>query len=205
MKSPDYWQQAIDHLSEDLILADIIFRYEGETLRSRGEAFETLLRAIVGQQISVKAADSVWKKLVALLPQISPEFLLKLSVPQLRSAGLSERKALYAIDLSQHFVSQKIRPEEWHHLGDEEIIAQLVQVKGIGRWSAEMFLIFYLLRPNILPVGDLGLQKAISLHYGTKYPMDEKSIHRLTKHWHPYCTVATWFLWRALDPIPIEY
>ena len=186
-------------------MKQVINRYDGEILRSRGDAFETLARSIVGQQISVKAAESVWKKVVKLCQQVTPQKIQKLKIEKLRACGLSERKVIYLKDLSAQFLLKKIEPKKWSDHTDEEIIAELVMVKGIGRWTAEMFLIFHLLRPNIFPAADLGLQKAIALNYKKKYPLSKKDLVQFSSIYSPWASVAVWYLWRSLDPIPVEY
>lgn len=209
--SPSFWEQACKELSKnDPTLAKVIRTYRGEFLRTRGQPFETLARSIVGQQISVKAADTVWARLVELLRvhgvrKIQPEIILKLSTEDLRSCGLSARKVEYLKDLSQHFLTQKVHPKKWQKMTDEEIIEELTDIRGLGRWTVEMFLIFYLLRPNIFPVADIGLQKAVSKLYQKKYPPSKTALEKLRKQYHPWASVATWYLWRSLDPVPVEY
>lgn len=202
---PNYWKKAQAHLSNDPVLREVIASYKGESLRSRGTAFETLLRSIVGQQISVKAAASVWTRVMTLIEKAEPETLLKFSSQDLRSCGLSERKVSYCQDLARHFVSGEVNSHRWPKMLDDEIIAELVKVRGIGRWTAEMFLIFHLLRPDVFPVDDLGLQKAIAKLYRKRYPMSPRTLNTVAKKWAPYRSVATWYLWRSLDPIPVEY
>ena len=203
---PTYWAKACRELSKaEPPLKKMITLYKGEILRSRGNAFETLARSIVGQQISVKAADSVWRKTYEFLKTATPETVLAAKPEDLRACGLSERKVLYMKDLAAHFASGKLKPHSWATMPDEEVIKELVQVKGIGVWTAEMFLIFHLLRPNIFPADDLGLQKAISLHYKVRYPMTERNLKLFRKRFSPWASVATWYLWRSLDPIPVEY
>jgi len=205
MKKPDYWQQACRALSRaDPVMAGLIRAYPDVALRSRGNAFETLLRAIVGQQISVKAADAVWAKVCAATP-VKPEALVALSVDDLRACGLSRMKAGYAIDLAAHFSEGRIRPRRWARMEDEAIIEELVDVRGIGRWTAEMFLIFHLLRPNVWPVDDLGLLKAVSLHYRKGEKITPRQASEIGEAWQPWRTVATWYLWRSLDPVAVEY
>lgn len=205
MKHPDYWQIASRALSRnDPVMGALIRRYPGVTLKSRGNAFQTLLRAIVGQQISVKAADAVWARVCAAFP-VAPEPMADLTVEDLRACGLSRMKAQYAIDLAAHFVEGRIRPRRWHGMDDESIIAELIDVRGIGRWTAEMFLIFHLLRPNVWPVDDLGLLNAINLNYGKGEKLSAREAKRFGERWQPWRTVATWYLWRSLDPYPIEY
>lgn len=202
---PSYWEQACLELSKkDPVLCRIINSYKGERLVSRGQAFETLFRSIVGQQISVKAAQSVWNKVIDKI-KITPEAVLKAKVSTLRECGLSERKVVYAKDLSSKFLSKSLDPKHWKELSDEDIIQLLISVKGIGRWTAEMFLIFHLLKPNVFPKADLGIQRAISISYKKKYPLSDRQLELFRKKYHPWGTVASWYLWRSLDPIPVEY
>ncbi|MEW6133993.1 MAG: DNA-3-methyladenine glycosylase 2 family protein [Pseudomonadota bacterium] len=202
---PDYWQPACRALSRaDPVMARLIRAYPDAALRSRGNAFETLLRAIVGQQISVKAADAVWARVCAATP-LQPGPVAALGIDGLRACGLSRMKAEYAIDLAEHFSEGRIKPRRWAHMEDEAVIAELADVRGIGRWTAEMFLIFHLLRPNVWPVGDLGLLKAISLHYRQGEKVGAKEARAIGEAWQPWRTVATWYLWRSLDPVAVEY
>jgi DNA-3-methyladenine glycosylase II len=179
--------------------------YPRVALRSRGDPFHTLARAIVGQQISVKAADTVWARFCAAAPTLSPSETLILNLRGLRDCGLSGRKAEYLRDLARHFADGTIHVHRWPEMDDEAVIAELVQVRGIGRWTAEMFLMFNLLRPDVLPVDDLGLQRAASLHYRGGRPIAVRALRALGERWAPWRSVATWYLWRSLDPIPIEY
>lgn len=203
---PQYWKNATQELSERCdVMARLIEAYPGEILLSRGRAFETLFRSIVGQQISVLAAQAVWERVKLKVLEIEPENILNFSDADLRACGLSQRKVEYSRDLAMGFISGKLQPTEWDLLKDEEIIQQLCQIRGIGRWTAEMFLIFYLLRPNIFPTADIGLLRAISKEHGRKYPMSQRTIEKYRKLYSPWGTVATWYFWRALDPIPVEY
>lgn len=203
---PDYWTQAISDLSRhDAAMAELVERYAGLSLVSRGDAFATLARSIVGQQISVKAAQSVWDRFAAAVGDMEPKRVLKLSEAQLRACGLSGQKVKYLSDLSQRFANGTIEVARWHDMDDETLITDLTQVKGIGRWTAEMFLIFYLTRPDVFPLGDLGVQRALSLHYNKGRPLSERRIAALSKLWTPWRSVATWYLWRSLDPVPVEY
>lgn len=203
---PIYWKQAKQELAEkDDVMHQLMQQAGEETLNSRGDAFTTLARSIVGQQISVKAAESVWQRVIAEVPQLTAQAIYASNIDLLRSCGLSQRKVIYLQDLSLHFIDGAWDETTWHEMNDEAIIAQLTQVKGIGRWTAEMFLIFHMLRPNILPLDDIGLQRAISLHYNANQPIDKDAIRKLAKQWEPWCTVATWHLWRSLDPLPVAY
>jgi DNA-3-methyladenine glycosylase II len=202
---PDYWPRAKRALvRRDTVLADIIRAHPRIALVRRGEAFKTLSRSIVGQQISVKAAESVWNRVLAVAPAATPEQILKVR-RRLSSCGLSQRKAEYIADLAQHFAAGSIHARDWPDMDDEAVIAELIQVRGIGRWTAEMFLIFNLLRPDVLPLDDLGLQKAIGLHYFDGERVGRERMRELGATWAPWRSVATWYLWRSLDPVPVEY
>jgi DNA-3-methyladenine glycosylase II len=174
-------------------------------LQRRGEPFLTLARAIVGQQISVKAAQNIWDRVIVAAPDMTPRQLLSLERTALRSCGLSERKVDYIFDLAGHFASGHLDPSLWPGMDDETLVEELVKVRGIGRWTAEMFLIFNLLRPDVFPVGDLGLQRAISLHYCCGRKASATRLKKLGRLWAPWRSVATWYLWRSLDPLPVEY
>lgn len=207
---PDYWAEACAHLSKrDRIMRRLIAQYPEGCLESRGNAFVTLARSIVGQQISVKAAQSVWDRFVQLIAmdqwRLKPESVLSLSIEQMRSAGLSARKVEYIRDLAAHFADGKIRSAEWQQMDDEAIIAELVAVRGIGRWTAEMFLIFHMFRPDVFPLDDVGLIKGISQVYFSGEPVSRAEARELGEAWTPYRTVATWYIWRSLDPLPVAY
>jgi DNA-3-methyladenine glycosylase II len=203
---PEYWSRAKRSIARrDPVLAGIIRAYPGIVLRGRGDAFQTLARSIVGQQISVKAADSVWRRFSEEVAVVHPDAVLRASIPTLRSCGLSERKAEYLIEIAGHFASGSVDPARWAGLDDQTVIEQLIQVRGVGRWTAEMVLIFGLLRPNVLPLDDIGLQRAVGLRYFAGRRVSARTISRLAKNWEPWRSVATWYLWRSLDPVPVEY
>lgn len=203
---PDYWRQAVRELSRrDAVLAQLVKRYPGVALVSRGAPFSTLVRSIVGQQISVKAADSVWARVSAAMPDLTPDAVLALSVEDLRACGLSARKVEYIVDLAGHFVAGRIRVDAWPARDDAEIIAELTDVRGIGEWTAQMFLIFNLLRPDVLPLDDIGLQKAAATLYFAGQRPSRRQLAELSERWRPWRSVATWYLWRSLDPLPVEY
>tara|TARA_B100000519_G_scaffold194887_1_gene199255 strand:+ start:94 stop:705 length:612 start_codon:yes stop_codon:yes gene_type:complete len=197
------WEVATKELSRnDPVIMKIIKLYSGDKMQLKNNAFLTLVRSVVGQQISVKAADSVWKKLEELCREsIEPERIKSFSEDELRSAGLSRSKANYI----QNIAKSDILEVDWSNLDDEEAINLLCKIKGIGRWTAEMFLIFHLARPNILPLGDIGLIKAIELNYNNGEKMSKEELEAYGQKWSPWCTVATWYLWRSLDPIPVNY
>jgi DNA-3-methyladenine glycosylase II len=203
---PEYWLRAKRALARrDPVMAAIMRRHPRIFLMRRGEPFLTLARAIVGQQISVKAAQSVWDRLVACVGEVTPQNVVLKERPLLRACGLSDRKTEYIADLAQHFADGKIHVQRWPQMSDEEIIAELVEVRGIGRWTAEMFLIFNLLRPDVFPLDDLGLQKGIRVSYFKNRKIALSTMRRLGDTWRPWRSVATWYLWRSLDPLPVEY
>ena len=208
--TPDYWEDACRHLARrDRVMKRLIPNFGDARLQSRGDAFTTLARSIVGQQISVKAAQSVWERFVALAAPrgqvLRPDRLLGIEVPRLREAGLSARKAEYLLDLSRHFGEGRVHVAQWQQMDDEAIIAELVAIRGIGRWTAEMFLIFHLLRPNVLPLDDLGLLRGISVNYFSGEPVSRAEAREVAEAWAPFRSVATWYIWRSLDPLPVEY
>ena len=204
--TPEYWEEGKAYLAKrDKKLKSIISSYHGETMTLRGEPFYSLVRAIVGQQISVKAADSVFKRLSEAAGKIKPEIIANMPAELLRSCGLSASKVIYLHALSNHFLENKKRIKTMHTMSDEEVIADLTSIKGIGKWSAEMFLIFSLGRPDVFPFADLGLIKGIHRHYNNSNPMEKAEILQLSERWKPYRTVATWYLWRSLDPVPVAY
>ncbi|MDQ8035140.1 MAG: DNA-3-methyladenine glycosylase [Bordetella sp.] len=204
---PDYWEEAVAHLMRrDRILKKIIPQHADTWLSSRGTPFVTLARAIVGQQISTKAAEALWNRFIDTVgKRPTPATVLKAGVANLRAAGLSQRKAEYVQDLAEHFGQRKVHPERWATMDDEAVISELVAIRGIGRWTAEMFLIFNLQRPDILPLDDLGLLKAISLHYFSGEPVSRFEAREVSLAWQPWRTVATWYLWRSLEPTPVQY
>lgn len=191
--TPDYWEEACKHLSrKDRVMKRLIPKFGDACLESRGDAFTTLARSVVGQQISVKAAQSVWDKFAALPRKLTPANVLKLKVDDMRGAGLSARKIEYLVDLALHFDSGLVHVDAWKDMDDEQIIEELVAIRGIGRWTAEMFLIFHLMRPNVLPVDDLGLLNGISVNYFSGDPVSRSDARDVAVAWAPYCSVATW-------------
>ncbi|MDO5625881.1 MAG: DNA-3-methyladenine glycosylase 2 family protein [Pseudomonadota bacterium] len=204
--TPDYWAQACTQLARrDRVMKRLIPQFGDACLESRGDAFVTLSRSIVGQQISVKAAQSVWNRFEALSARMAPAQVLKLKVDDMRAAGLSARKVEYLVDLALHFDSGRIHVDQWHGMDDEAIIAELVAIRGIGRWTAEMFLMFHLLRPNVLPLDDAGLIKGISMNYFSGEPVSRAEAREVAAAWAPWRSVATWYMWRSLAPTPVAY
>lgn len=204
--TPQYWTEATRELAaRDAVLKKLIAQFAGLALGSRGDAFATLARAIVGQQLSVKAAQSVWDRLSGELSTIAPAAIARAEVARLRACGLSGRKVIYLRDLAARFESKAFDVAAWSQVDDETLIEELTRIKGIGRWTAEMFLIFYMARPNVFPLDDIGLQRAMRRHYNRGRPMSMPRMRRIGNAWAPWRSVATWYLWRSLDPVPVEY
>ena len=206
--SPELWEEACKHLAKrDRVMKKLIPRLGEGRLESRSDAFTTLARSIVGQQISVPAAQAVWDRFVALIAgpshRLAPAAVLQLDAPSIRAAGLSARKVEYLCDLAKHFEDGTVHVQQWREMDDEAIIDELVAIRGIGRWTAEMFLIFHLLRPNVLPLDDVGLIKGISVNYFSGEPVSRAEAREVGEAWAPFRSVATWYIWRSLDPQPV--
>lgn len=203
---PDYWERACaDLVKRDRILKKLIPQCGPVHLKARGDPFTTLARSIVGQQITVKAAQTVWERLLLACPAMRPADAVTLGHDTLAACGLSKRKVEYILDLAQHFVDDRLHVDRWASMDDEDVIAELTQIRGIGRWTAEMFLIFNLMRPNVLPLDDLGLIKAISVNYFSGEPVTRSEAREVAANWEPWRTVATWYMWRSLEPVPAVY
>jgi len=198
---PDWWDDAVTHLSKDPLLGGIVVLFQGESLSGRGEIFQTLVRSIVGQQISVKAADTIHGRLEEMCGEINKESVGSYLPDDLASCGLSKPKSRYIYDIATSDIP--LLPEDYEGLDDLSIVKHLVKFKGIGPWTAEMMLIFSLMRPDVLSLGDLGIVKGIQElvpEARTKREMEE-----VAEAWRPYRSAACWFLWRSLDPIPVKY
>ncbi len=214
MTKPTYWDEATAALGKrDRVLGRLIRSLPDIHLKQRSDAFTTLARAMVGQQISVKAADAIWGRFARLVspgrlkkfPRLDPSAVEAADRSALRACGLSQSKVVYLTDLAAHFTSGRLDPRRWKALDDEALIEALVDVKGIGRWTAEMFLIFHELRADVLPVDDIGLQRAIAIHFNDGERLPREAMFAVADLWRPWRSVATWYLWRSLEPIPVEY
>jgi DNA-3-methyladenine glycosylase II len=204
--TPEYWDDACRHLARrDRVMKKLIPQFGDACLQSKGDAFITLARSIVGQQISVKAAQTVWDRFAKLPRRMTAGNVLKLKVDDMQAAGLSARKIEYLVDLALHFDSGAVHANAWPEMTDDDIIAELVGIRGIGRWTAEMFLIFHLMRPNVLPLDDVGLINGISVNYFSGEAVSRSDAREVAAAWAPYCSVATWYIWRSLDPLPVGY
>lgn len=204
---PDYWDDAIAELVErDRILRKLIPQYPDGWLAPPRAPFVTLARALIGHQSSVKAADAAWQRLTSGCGRNpTPRAVLKLAAEDATLAGLPKRKAEYITDLATHFAEKKVQPARWGDMDDEAVVAELSAIRGIGRWTAEMFLIFHLQRSDVLPLDDSRLLRAISLHYFSGEPVSRFEAREVAQAWAPWRTVATWFLWRSLDSAAVQY
>jgi DNA-3-methyladenine glycosylase II len=200
--TPEFWPEAKRALSRrDPVLRKLIKKFPDAALGGRGDAFQTLARSIVGQQISVKAAQSIWSRFAECSGAVTPAKVAALAPEAMRACGLSGGKVRYLHDLASHFASGSVKPRRWPRMTDEAIIEDLVRVKGIGRWSVEMFLIFHLMRPDVLPVDDLGLRRAMERQYNDGKPLTKQEMRDIGEPWAPWRSVATWYMWRSLDPV----
>ena len=207
-KCPGYWQRACRELSAcDPIMANLIGRFKQSYLRGGKDAFTVLCRAVVGQQISVQAADSIWQRLETHFgtPQPQPPAIYRCHFKTLRRCGLSAQKGHYLKNIAHFFILQKITHRYWHRHTFEELQNTLLAIKGVGHWTFQMFAIFYLKYPDVLPLGDLGLLNAIYKEYNHGKKLTPKNLHKLAIRWKPWRTVATWYLWRSIDPHPVVY
>ena len=203
---PAYWHEACAALAAaDPVMAGLVARYRGEGLVGQGDPFLTLARAIVAQQISVRAADSIWARLEACVGTVAPPEVAARSQEDLRGAGLTRRKAGYLRDIAAGFVSGDIDPARWQEADDDAVIDDLLALRGVGRWTAEMVLIFHLQRPDVLPLADIGVRRAMGEHYGDGGAMAPDAIEACAACWRPWRSVAVWHLWRSLDPLPVAY
>jgi DNA-3-methyladenine glycosylase II len=199
---PDYWDKACaDLVKRDRILKKLIPKFGPVHLMSRDDPFVTLARSVVGQQISVPSAQAAWHRIESACPKLVPQQFIKLGQDRLMACGLSKRKAEYILDLAEHFVSGALHVGKWTSMEDEAVIAELTQIRGISRWTAEMFLIFNLSRPDVLPLDDPSLIRAISVNYFSGEPVTRSEAREVSANWEPWRTVATWYMWRSLDPV----
>ena len=201
---PEYWETAKKELSDnDIILSRIINKFEDLELISRGDIFFTLIRSIIGQQISVKAASTVWSRFTEKVGNITPVNILSVDFEDLRSCGLSQKKVEYVIGISESW--HEYSSLDWQGMDDEEIIEKLIKLRGVGKWTAEMILIFTLLRPDVFPIGDIGMIRGIEKTYNSGVRMSNDELYALSEKWKPWRTVACCYMWRTVDPEPVEY
>lgn len=197
---PDYWAAACAHLSKkDRVMRKLIPLYGEQCLKPRTDPFSTLARSVVGQQISIKSAQAVWERFAQLPKRLTPANVLKLKVDDMRAAGLSARKVEYLVDLALNFENGSLHVKRWPEMSDDNVITELIAIRGIGRWTAEMFLIFHLHRADVLPLDDAGLINGVSKLYFSGEPVSRSDLREVATAWSPYCSVATWYIWRSLD------
>ena len=203
---PKYWNKGKSYLSnKDKVLKKLILTYKKEYLNLNSNYFHSLINSIIGQQISVSAADSMKTKFFKLKRNITPQTVSKLRTTDLRKCGLSRQKILYIRNISKFFLQNKNFIKNINKSSEEEIYNHLIEIKGVGNWTIHMFLMFSYGSSNIFPTGDLGFLKAISKLYKVQLPISERKLKLLYKKWSPYSSQATWYLWRSLDPIPVNY
>jgi DNA-3-methyladenine glycosylase II len=218
MTTATWWATAQNHLSKvDPKMARLMKQYPTSVLKSRGAALETLQRAVVGQQISTRAAASIWARTIMVVGEVNnPQAWLKLKDEDLRACGLSGQKVKYIRGIASGFADGTVHPPRWSEMSDEQIIAELVKLPGIGRWTAEMFLIFNLMKPDVLALDDLGLLKGFEKTYGPirgtrtltglkRWRKIGMAMKKQGERWRPYRTMACWYLWRSLDPVETNY
>tara|TARA_Y100000768_G_scaffold350316_1_gene300442 strand:- start:84 stop:695 length:612 start_codon:yes stop_codon:yes gene_type:complete len=198
---PTWWDEANAALSKDKLLGPIVRSYPNESLIGRGDLFSTLIRSIVGQQISVIAADAVWARFVELVGEVTPEAVRKHSVEQLATCGLSRPKSGYIHGLALE--ANSLLLDDWSAYSDEQLLKHFIQFRGVGPWTAEMILIFTLMRQDIFSIGDIGLIRAVQKLVPEAESKEE--VLEIAQRWAPYRTAASWYLWRMLDPVPVEY
>lgn len=202
---PPYWEEAkAELMKRDRIMNRLIPQFGDLHLVGHDDPFITLARAIVNQQVTTQVANAAWAKLLETCPKFTPVAVQKAGAAALAGCGLSKRKAEYILDLADHFKNKKVHAAQWAQMDDEAVISELVQIRGITRWTAEMFLIFNLLRPNVLPLDDSRLIAGISHNYFSGEPVSRSDAREVSANWEPFRTVATWYLWRSLDPVPVK-
>lgn len=210
-EQPEYWAEAVEKLCAFDEMRAVIEAHPVGFLKGRGDALGTLLRSITGQQISVKAADSIWARMAQKTGDVTARTVLDLGADGLRECGYSASKARYMLGVCEGFENGTVHPGKWGAMSDVQVIDELVKLPGIGRWTAEMFLIFHLLRPDVLPVDDLGLIKGFQRAYAGRWKTRvglkkwQVRLRREGEKWRPYRSVATWYLWRSLDPVEVQY
>ena len=206
-RPPKYWHKAKKILSRrDPVLRKIVKKYNKGFLTTRNNPFFSLCRTIVGQQISVKAADSIWKKFeIKCKKKITPKVVINLHSRSLKSAGLSRQKISYLKNIAKNFQNKSFNVYDLQKIDDEKAIEYITRLKGLGVWSAQMFLMFNLNRPDIFPIKDIGLIRAISKNYKVSYPPSKRFLEKISKVHLGYRTVFTWYMWRSIDPTDVEY
>ena len=203
--TPEWWGSAkLELANKDVLLKSLIEEFEEPRLSSRGDLFATLIKSIVGQQISVIAASAVWSRLFDLVGEVNPESILAKTHEELRQVGLSNRKVEYIVGIAEAW-TEGLGEIDWEQMSDEEVIQELVKLRGVGRWTVQMLLIFALLRQDIFPIDDIGLIRGMEKLYNSGNPLETSELYEISEKWMPYRTMGVWYIWRSIDPEPVEY
>ena len=203
--TPEWWDSAKRELANrDVLLKSLIEEFEEPRLSSRGDLFATLIKSIVGQQISVIAASAVWSRLFDLVGEVNPESILAKTHEELRQVGLSNRKVEYIVGIAEAW-TEDLGEIDWEQMSDEEVVQELVKLRGVGRWTVQMLLIFALLRQDIFPIDDIGLIRGMEKLYNSGNPLETSELYEISEKWIPYRTMGVWYIWRSIDPEPVEY
>ena len=203
--TPEWWGSAkLELANKDVIMKSLIEEFEEPRLSSRGDLFATLIKSIVGQQISVIAASAVWSRLFDLVGEVNPESILAKTHEELRQVGLSNRKVEYIVGIAEAW-TEGLGEIDWEQMSDEEVVQELVKLRGVGRWTVQMLLIFALLRQDVFPIDDIGLIRGMEKLYNSGKPLETSELNEISEKWIPYRTMGVWYIWRSIDPEPVEY
>ena len=203
--TPEWWDSAKQVIStSDILLNDVIEEFEEPSLRSRGDLFATLIKSIVGQQISVVAASATWSRFEDLVGEVTPESILTKTHQEIKEVGLSNRKVEYIVGIAQSWIDG-FGEIDWDIMNDEEVIEELVKLRGVGRWTVQMLLIFALLRQDVFPIDDIGLIRGMEKLYNSGKALEKTQLYEISENWKPYRTMGVWYIWRSIDPEPVEY
>ena len=203
--TPEWWSSAkLELANKDVLLKSLIEEFEEPRLSSRGDLFATLIKSIVGQQISVIAASAVWSRLFDLVGEVNPESILAKTHEELRQVGLSNRKVEYIVGIAEAW-TEGLGEIDWEQMSDEEVVQELVKLRGVGRWTVQMLLIFALLRQDVFPIDDIGLIRGMEKLYNSGKPLKTSELNEISEKWIPYRTMGVWYIWRSIDPEPVEY
>jgi len=203
--TPEWWSSAkLELANKDVLLKSLIEEFEEPRLSSRGDLFATLIKSIVGQQISVIAASAVWSRLFDLVGEVNPESILAKTHEELRQVGLSNRKVEYIVGIAEAW-TEGLGEIDWEQMSDEEVVQELVKLRGVGRWTVQMLLIFALLRQDVFPIDDIGLIRGMEKLYNSGKPLETSELNEISEKWIPYRTMGVCYIWRSIDPEPVEY
>jgi len=203
--TPEWWGPAKQVIStSDVLLKSVIEDFEEPSLSSRGDLFATLIKSIVGQQISVIAASAVWSRFCECVGEVNEESILAKSHQELREVGLSHRKVEYIVGIAKAW-QDGYDDIDWDSMSDEEVINELIKLRGVGRWTVQMLLIFALLRQDVFPIDDIGLIRGMEKLYNSENKLEQSELYGISEKWKPYRTMGVWYIWRTIDPEPVEY